>query len=86
MFRVNSINGSVQWLGVPAPLRTDGPPWTDNILVPSPAWGTGGTATNLNWGSHLGVTYGSFDVPWSGPVRSMPAYVRRSLENTISAV
>ena len=36
MFGVNSINESVQWLGVPAPLRTDGPPWTDNILAPSP--------------------------------------------------
>ena len=31
MFGVISINGSVQWLSVPAPLRTDGPPWTDNI-------------------------------------------------------
>ena len=26
MFVLNYINGSVQWLGVPAPLRTDGPP------------------------------------------------------------
>ena len=48
MFRVNSINGSVQWLGVSDPMRTDGPPWTDNILDPSPVWGTGGTATNQN--------------------------------------
>ena len=29
MFGVNSINISVQWLGVPKFLRTDGPPWTD---------------------------------------------------------
>ena len=48
MFGVNSINGSVQWLGVPAPLRTCGPPCTDNILAPSPSWGTGGNATNPN--------------------------------------
>ena len=41
MFRVNLINGSVQWLGVPATLRNYIPPWTDNILAPSPAWGTG---------------------------------------------
>ena len=48
MFGVNSINVSIQWLGVPTPLRTDGPTWTDIILVPSPAWGTGGTVTNSN--------------------------------------
>ena len=49
MFGVNSINGSVQWFGVAAPMRADGTPWTDNILAPSPSWGTGGTATNKNW-------------------------------------
>ena len=48
MFGRNSINGSFQWLGSPNPLSTDGTPWTDNILAPSPAWGIGGTATNLN--------------------------------------
>ena len=37
MFGVNSINGSIQWLGVPYPLRTDGHPWADNMLIPSPA-------------------------------------------------
>ena len=85
MFRVNSINGSVQWLGVPAPLRTDGPPWTDNILVPTPAWVTSGTATNLNWGSQPGGSYGSVSFLWSGPIRAMPSYIRRSPENTRSA-
>ena len=54
MFGVNYINGSVQWLGVLAPLRTDGPPWTGNILAPSPAWGTVGTPTNPNWVSQPG--------------------------------
>ena len=78
MFGVNPINGGVQWLGVPAPLRTNGPPWTDNISATSPTWGTGGTATNLNWGSQPGGPYGSVAVPWSGPVRAMTAYVRRS--------
>ena len=39
MFGVYSINGSVQWLGVPDFLRTDGPPWTDNLLAPVPSWG-----------------------------------------------
>ena len=38
MFGVNIINGSVQWLGIPDLLRTDGPPWTSNILAPHPSW------------------------------------------------
>ena len=60
---------------------TYGPPWTDNILVLSPAWRTGGTATNSNWVIQPGVSYGSVAFPWSGPVCDMPAYARRSLEN-----
>ena len=48
MLGVNSIDGSVQWLGVPALLSTNGTPWTFIILAPSPAWVTGGTATNPN--------------------------------------
>ena len=81
MFGVNSISGSIPWLGVPDQLRTDGPPWTDNILVLSPAWRTGGTATNSNWVIQPGVSYGSVAFPRSGPVCDMPAYARRSLEN-----
>ena len=84
MFGVNSINGSVQWLGVPDFLRTDGTPWTDNLLDPSPSWVDGGTTTNPNWGSQPGGPYGFFSVLWSGPVCVMPSYVRRSLENTRS--
>ena len=78
MFRVNSINGSVQWLGIPDPLRTNGPPWTDNILAPSPDWGTCGTAINTNWVIQPGGPYGSVAVLWSGPVRAMAAYFCRS--------
>ena len=63
MFGVDLINGSVQWLGVPYPLRTDRPPWTDNILAPNPAWGNGGTSTNPNWGIQLGGPYDSVSVP-----------------------
>ena len=73
MFGVNSINGSIQWLGVPAPLRTDGPPWADNILVPIPAWGNGGTSTNSNWVSQPGGPYESAAIPWCGPVRAIPS-------------
>ena len=63
MFGVNSIIRSVQWLGVPAPLRTDGPPWNDNILAPIPAWVTGGTSTNTKWLRQPGQLYGSVSVP-----------------------
>ena len=85
MFGVNSNNGSAQWLGVPSPLRKYGPPCIDNILAPSTTWGTGGTATNLNWGRQPGGTYVSVTVPWSGTVRAMTAYSRRVPENTRSA-
>ena len=85
MFGRKSINGIFEWLSVSAPLRTDVPPWTDNILVPGPAWGYGGTATNSNWGSQPDRPYGSVFVLWIGPIRVMPAYVCRSLENMRSA-
>ena len=81
MFGLSSMNGSVQRLGVPAPLRTDGPPWTDNILVSSPAWVTGGNVTNPNWGIQPGGPYGIVVVPWSVTVRALTAYALSSLEN-----
>ena len=86
MCGVNSINGSVQWLGVPDPLINDRPPWTDNILAPGPDWGTGGTDTNPNWGSQPVGPYVSVSVPCIGPIFSMPAYVVRIPENMRSAV
>ena len=85
MFGVNSIYGIVQWLDVPDFLRTDRPPWTDNLLSHSPIWGDFSTTTNTNWGSQPGGPYGSVAVPWSCPVRVILAYVRRSPENTCSA-
>ena len=39
IFGVNSNNGSIQWFGVPDFLRTDGPPWTANLLAPHSSWG-----------------------------------------------
>ena len=65
---------------IPAPLRTDGTLWTDNILVPSQSRGASVTATNLNWGIQPGGPYSSVSVPWSGPICAMPAYVRRILK------
>ena len=85
MFGVNSINGSIQWLVVPAPLRNNGPPWNDTVLALIPAWVTGGTANNPNWGSQPGEPYGIVAVPWSGPIRAMTAYIHRSPENARSA-
>ena len=86
MFGINFINGSVQWLGVPHFLSTYGPPWTINILAPSPSWRNGGPSTNTNWGSQLGGTYVSVAVPWSGSVCAIPDSVRSSPENMRSAV
>ena len=71
MFGRKSISGSVEWLIVSAPLRNNGPPWTDNMLVPSLAWGAGGTATNSNWGDKPGGPYDSVTVLWSGPIHAM---------------
>ena len=48
MLGVNSISGSVQWLGIPDFLSTNGPPWTTNILAPHPIWGYRGSSTNPN--------------------------------------
>ena len=48
IFDRKSINGSVEWLGVPAPVRTYGASWADNILFTSTSWGASGTATNSN--------------------------------------
>ena len=73
MFVKKPIKGSFDFLGVPDPLRNNGPPWIDNILVPSPAWGVGGTVTNSNWGSQPGGRYGSVSVLWRGAVPFRPA-------------
>ena len=44
-----SINGSVEYLGVPDFQRTGGPDWTANLLAPRYSWVDGGTTTNQNW-------------------------------------
>ena len=76
------INVSVEWFGVPDFHSINGPAWTADILAPRPSWVDVGSTTNPNWGSKPSGPYGSVAVPWSGPVRVMPAYVRRSTENT----
>ena len=54
MFVRNSMNGTVEWLGVPEFLRNDGPPWTLNLLDPYENWEDIGSITNPNWGSQSG--------------------------------
>ena len=85
MFGKNSINGSVEWLGVPDFLRTDGPAWTANILAPHPSWLGVGSRTNPNLGSKSKGSSGGVSVPWNFPVRVLPVYHRRILENTRAA-
>ena len=54
MFGGNSINGSVEWLGILELLRNDGPPWTLNLLAPYDNWEDRGSSTSTNWGSGSG--------------------------------
>ena len=80
-----SINGSVEWLGIPDFHITSGPFWTANILAPSYSWGDGGTKTNKNWGIKPGVPYGSVAFPWSRRVPVCLDYVPRSPGNMCTA-
>ena len=63
-------------------MRTNGPYQIDNLLVPIPDWGVGGTVAYLDWGGQPGGRYGSFSVPWCGAIPTRPAYLPRSPENT----
>ena len=85
MFGINSINGSVQWLGVPDFLRTDGPAWTANLLDTHPSWGDQGSSTNPNWGSQYGGHSDSVLIPWDCPVCVLPVYRHIILENSHTA-
>ena len=78
----NSINGSLQWLGVPDLLSIDGPAWTTNLLAPHPSWGDGGSSTNSNWGSQSIQHSDSVSVSWNRPVCVFPYYHRKIFENT----
>ena len=69
-----SINGSVKWLGVPAPFCDIGATWTENILVPSPRWGYGVRVEHWAWGTQHGVFIGAA-VLWSSVVPDRPFYL-----------
>ena len=85
MFIRNSINGSVEWLGVPDLLSTNGPACTVNILAPHPSWRDRGSSTNPNWVSQSGGVFGSVSIPWNHPVRFLPVYHCRVFENMRAA-
>ena len=73
-----SINGSVEYLGIPEFHRIGEPFWDDNLLVPCYSWGDGGTTTNKNWGIQPGGPYESISVPRSRPVPIRLTYIPRS--------
>ena len=77
MFRINYINGIVEWLGITDFLRNDRPPWTLNLLDPYANWGDRGSSTNLNWGSGSGGNSDDVSIPWNRPARVISVYHRR---------
>ena len=76
-----SINGSVEWLGVPRFGCNDGPPWTDHLLCPSPHWGDGARAVAWSWCIQPDGRYVGVDVPWSVPIPVCADCLPQSSEN-----
>ena len=77
-----SINGTVEWLGTPAPFCDTGVAWPENILVPGPRWGDGGNYKTWDLQTQYGVRFGGRSVPWRGAVPFCAAFLPRSLVNT----
>ena len=61
------INGSVEWLDIPAPFCDTGMAWNDKLLVTEACWGDGVRVRDWAWGNQpidlIGV-----DIPWHGVV------------------
>ena len=72
MLRRKLINGSFEWIGVSDFLRTNGPPWTANILDPYADWGSGGTSTCQKLSSGSGVYSDSVIINWNRLARDFP--------------
>ena len=85
MFGRNSINESVEWIGVPDFLSKYGPSSTLNLLDPYDSWGDRGSSTNPNWGSSSGGHSDVVSILWNRPARVLSVYHRRIFENTRSA-
>ena len=67
-----SINGSVEWLGVPAPSYNTGVAWTEIILVPNPRWGDGRGYERWDLATRYRPRFGGRSVPWRGTVPFCP--------------
>ena len=85
MFGRISINGSIEWLGVPNFLRNDGPPRKLNILAPYANWGDKGYNTSPNLVSGSRENSDGVSINWNCPAHILPVYHRRIFENTRSA-
>ena len=70
-----SINGSVEWLGVPAPSCGTGFAWTENIFVTNSRWGDGRGYKRWAFATRSRPRFGGRSVPWRGAVPSFPNYV-----------
>ena len=73
-----SINGSVKWLGVPAPFCDTGVACTDNLFFLEVCWEDRGTVETWALGNQPGVHFGGVDVPWRGTVPFRAVYLPRS--------
>ena len=80
-----SINGSVEYLGIPDFHRAGGTFWADNLLSPHSSWVSGGNTTNQNWVIHTGGPYNNVSAAWRGAVLTRHDYVARNPENVRAA-
>ena len=72
-----SINGSVKWLGIPAPFCDTGMAWTENILGPSPFWVDRVTYATWVFGTQS-VVLVRYGVLWRSVVSARPFYLPKS--------
>ena len=72
-----SINGRVEWLGVPVLFCDTGVAWNDNLMVPEACWGDGVRVGGCAWGNQPGVLI-EVDILWRGVIPAYAAYLPRS--------
>ena len=76
-----SMNGSIEWLGIPATSCGTGVAWTENILVPNPRWGYRCGYERWALVTRSRPRFGGRSIPWCGAVPFHPDYVPISPEN-----
>ena len=81
-----SINGSVQFLGIPDFSRDSGFSFIENLQAPTipTSWKHINTS-NHNWGVILWGTYIMCSVPWDSTVPARPTYMPKIPENLPAA-